>query len=33
MGRQLRTGARFDLLGDVGHITSPTLVIHGGEDR
>ncbi len=30
---QARAGARFDLSGDVGHITSPTLVIHGAEDR
>jgi 3-oxoadipate enol-lactonase len=30
---QAKAGARFDLLGDVGHITSPTLVIHGAEDR
>ena len=30
---QARAGARFDLSGDVGHITSPTLVIHGSEDR
>lgn len=26
-------GSRFDVSGDVGHITSPTLVIHGSEDR
>ena len=26
-------GAGFDLSCDVGHITSPTLVIHGAEDR
>ncbi len=26
-------GSRFDVSGDVGHITSPTLVIHGAEDR
>ena len=30
---QARAGARFDLSRDVGHITSPTLVIHGAEDR
>ena len=30
---QARAGARFDLSQDVGHITSPTLVIHGAEDR
>lgn len=30
---QAQAGARFDLSGDVGHITSPTLVIHGAEDR
>ena len=30
---QAKAGARFDLPGDVGHITSPTLVIHGAEDR
>ena len=30
---QANAGARFDLSGDVGHITSPTLVIHGAEDR
>lgn len=30
---QVRAGARFDLSRDVGHITSPTLVIHGSEDR
>ncbi len=30
---QARAGARFDLSGDVGHITSPTLVIHGAHDR
>ena len=30
---QLRAGARFDLSRDVGRITSPTLVIHGSEDR
>src|SRR5215217_4647552 len=28
---QARAGAGFDLSGDVGHITSPTLVIHGAE--
>lgn len=26
-------GSRFDVSGDVAHITSPTLVIHGSEDR
>lgn len=30
---QATAGARFDLSGDVRHITSPTLVIHGAEDR
>ena len=30
---QARAGADFDLSSDVGHITSPTLVIHGAEDR
>jgi pimeloyl-ACP methyl ester carboxylesterase len=30
---QARAGANFDLSRDVGHITSPTLVIHGAEDR
>src|SRR5215217_1999412 len=30
---QARAGADFDLSRDVGHITSPTLVIHGAEDR
>ncbi len=30
---QARAGARFDLSHDVGRITSPTLVIHGAEDR
>jgi pimeloyl-ACP methyl ester carboxylesterase len=30
---QTKAGARFDLSGDVEHITSPTLVIHGAEDR
>lgn len=30
---QARAGARFDLSRDVEHITSPTLVIHGAEDR
>ena len=30
---QAKAGARFDLSGDVGHITSPTLVVHGAEDR
>ena len=31
--KQMRAGARFDVSRDVGHITSPTLVIHGAEDR
>jgi 3-oxoadipate enol-lactonase len=30
---QMRAGARFDVSRDVGRITSPTLVIHGAEDR
>ncbi len=30
---QAKAGARFDLSGDVEHITSQTLVIHGAEDR
>jgi 3-oxoadipate enol-lactonase len=30
---QARAGARFDARTDVEHITSPTLVIHGAEDR
>lgn len=30
---QARAGAEFDLSGDVGRITSPTLVIHGAQDR
>lgn len=30
---QALAGASFDLSGDVEHITSPTLVIHGTEDR
>jgi pimeloyl-ACP methyl ester carboxylesterase len=30
---QAMAGARFDHSRDVGHITSPTLVIHGAEDR
>jgi 3-oxoadipate enol-lactonase len=30
---QARAGARFDVSRDVGSITSPTLVIHGAEDR
>ncbi len=30
---QMRAGARFDVSRDVGSITSPTLVIHGAEDR
>jgi pimeloyl-ACP methyl ester carboxylesterase len=31
--QQMRAGARFGVSRDVGHITSPTLVIHGAEDR
>ena len=31
--QQMRAGARFDVSRDVGHITSPTLVIHGADDR
>ena len=30
---QMRAGARFDVSRDVGRITSPTLVIHGTDDR
>lgn len=30
---QMRAGSRFDARTDVEHITSPTLVIHGSEDR
>ena len=30
---QARAGSRFDASGEVGRITSPTLVIHGAEDR
>ncbi len=30
---QMRAGARFDASAEVGSITSPTLVIHGAEDR
>src|ERR671914_1764712 len=30
---QMRAGARFDVSRDVGHITSPALVVHGAEDR
>lgn len=30
---QMRAGASFDLAQDVSGITSPTLVIHGSEDR
>ena len=30
---QAKAGIRFDLSGEVGHITSPTLVIHGSKDR
>ena len=29
----MRAGARFDASRDVGGITSPTLVIHGANDR
>jgi 3-oxoadipate enol-lactonase len=29
----MRAGASFDVSRDVGNITSPTLVIHGAEDR
>ena len=29
---QAKAGARFDLSREVGHITSPTLVIHGDSD-
>src|ERR687898_287516 len=31
--QQMRAGARFDASRDVGGITSPTLVIHGANDR
>ena len=31
--QQMRAGARFDVSRRVGSITSPTLVIHGAEDR
>ena len=31
--RQVMSGARFDASRDVGRITSPTLVIHGADDR
>ena len=31
--QQMRAGARFDASRDVGSITSPTLVIHGANDR
>ena len=31
--QQMRAGARFDASRDVGVITSPTLVIHGANDR
>lgn len=31
--QQLKAGARFDASREVGHITSPTLVIHGSEDQ
>lgn len=30
---QMRAGARFDASGDVATINSPTLVIHGSDDR
>jgi pimeloyl-ACP methyl ester carboxylesterase len=30
---QMRAGARFDVSREVSSITSPTLVIHGAEDR
>jgi 3-oxoadipate enol-lactonase len=30
---QALAGARFDHSGDVGRVASPTLVIHGSEDR
>jgi pimeloyl-ACP methyl ester carboxylesterase len=30
---QVRAATRFDISGEVGSITSPTLVIHGVEDR
>ncbi len=30
---QAKAGSRFDASGEVGRITSPTLVIHGAEDR
>lgn len=30
---QAKAGASFDLSRDVEHITSPTLVVHGAEDR
>ena len=31
--QQMRAGANFDLSGKVGGIMSPTLVIHGAQDR
>ncbi len=31
--QQMRAGAHFDVSRDVGSISSPTLVIHGAEDR
>jgi 3-oxoadipate enol-lactonase len=31
--QQMRAGTRFDASRDVGSITSPTLVIHGANDR
>lgn len=30
---RMRAGSRFDVSSDVGHISSPTLVIHGALDR
>ncbi len=30
---QMRAGASFDAMAEVEHVTSPTLVIHGSEDR
>src|SRR5919202_2178605 len=31
--QQLMAGARFDISRDVGNVVSPTLVIHGADDR
>jgi 3-oxoadipate enol-lactonase len=31
--RQAKSGWRFDASGEVGRIESPTLVVHGSEDR